>query len=236
MTHQTPSGPNWRLIISGFVAAVAISAVCMTWVDEPAARFLRDAFDAEQRRFFGHTIGALGKPEFYFAAAALTAMVCWLLRRRLSSGGEALRRAMHAALFVILSIASAGILVNLLKFVIGRTRPRELLENGVSAFIPFNTEFGMNSFPSGHSQMVWSLAVALILIFPRWWPLLGAFAAAVAASRFLASVHYVSDVVMGSYIGAVVPILLKHYLYDRRGIVIRAISPGTFSQSTFRQS
>ena len=135
-TGQIPSGPNWRLILGGFLAAAAISALCMAWVDEPTARFLRDAFDADQRRFFGHTIGALGKPEFYFAAAALTAVVCWLLRRRLTSGGEALRRAMHAALFVILSIASAGILVNLLKFAIGRTRPRELLENGVSAFIP----------------------------------------------------------------------------------------------------
>jgi membrane-associated phospholipid phosphatase len=128
---------------------------------------------------------------------------------------------MHAALFVIFSVASAGILVNLLKFIIGRMRPRELLENGLSGFIPFNTDFGMNSFPSGHSQMVWSLTAALFLIFPRLWPVLFSFAAVVAASRFLASVHFVSDVVMGSYIGVVVPFLLKHYVYDRRGIRLR---------------
>lgn len=212
---------NWRLIVGGFLAAAVLSGLAMAFVDAAAARFFRDAFDADQRRFFGHTVGALGKPEIYFAAAALTAAACWILRRRVAEGSERLRGAMHGALFVIFSIASAGVLVNLLKFVIGRMRPRELLENGLSGFIPFNTDFGMNSFPSGHSQMVWSLAVSLFLIFPRLWPLLFTFAAAVAASRFLASVHYVSDVVMGSYVGAVVPLLLKHYVYDRRGIVFR---------------
>ena len=145
---------NWGLIIGGFLAAVAVSALCMAFVDEAAARYFRDAFDAAERRFFGHTVGALGKPEFYFAAAALTAAACWAMRRRAAEGGERLRRAMHAALFVIFSIASAGILVNALKFLIGRMRPRELLENGLYGFIPFNTDFGMNSYPSGHSQMV----------------------------------------------------------------------------------
>ncbi|PIW29860.1 MAG: hypothetical protein COW30_03635 [Rhodospirillales bacterium CG15_BIG_FIL_POST_REV_8_21_14_020_66_15] len=218
---EAAARPNWRLIVGGFAAAAAVSALAMAFLDEPAARFFRDAFDAGTRRFFSHWMGALGKPEFYFAAAAVVAAACWILRRRLAAGREGLRRAMHAALFVILSIAAAGVLVNVLKFLIGRIRPRELLENGVTGFIPFNTDFGMNSYPSGHSQMVWSLAVSLILIFPRLWPLLFAFATAVATSRFLASVHYLSDVVMGSYIGAVVPLLLKHYVYDRRGINLR---------------
>ncbi|MEP2813879.1 MAG: phosphatase PAP2 family protein [Alphaproteobacteria bacterium] len=221
MTNTAAKPLNWGLIIGGSLAAAAVSALCMAFVDEAAARFFRDAFDAGQRRFFGHTVGALGKPEIYFAAAALTAAACWVLRRRVAEGSERLRCAMHAALFVIFSIAAAGVLVNLLKFVIGRMRPRELLENGLYGFIPFNTDFGMNSYPSGHSQMVWSLAVSLFLIFPRLWPVLFTFAAAVAASRFLASVHFVSDVVMGSYIGAVVPLLLKHYFYDRRGIPLR---------------
>ncbi|MAN79826.1 MAG: hypothetical protein CMM77_11210 [Rhodospirillaceae bacterium] len=221
MTTNAEKPLNWPLIGGGFIIAAAASALAMAFVDEAAARFFRDAFDADQRRFFGHTVGALGKPEFYFAAAALTAAACWVLRRRVAEGGERLRGAMHAALFVIFSIAAAGVLVNLLKFVIGRMRPRELLENGLAGFLPFNTDFGMNSFPSGHSQMVWSLAVSLFLIFPRLWPILFTFAAAVAASRFLASVHFVSDVVMGSYIGAVVPLLLKHYIYDRRGIIFR---------------
>lgn len=221
MTGADATRLNRPLIIGGFAAAAALSVLAMVFLDEPAARYFRDAFDADQRRFFGHTIGALGKPEVYFTAAALVALACWALRRRAEAGGERLRRAMHAALFVIFSIASAGILVNVLKFLIGRVRPRELFDSGLSGFLPFNTDFGMNSFPSGHSQMVWSLAVSLFLIFPRLWPVLFAFAAAVAASRFLASVHYVSDVVMGSYLGAVVPLLLKHYVYDRRGIGIR---------------
>jgi hypothetical protein len=78
---------NWPLIFGGLIAAGAASGLAMAYLDEPAARYFRDAFDADQRRFFGHTIGALGKPEFYFAAAALVAAVCWAMRRRLSEGG-----------------------------------------------------------------------------------------------------------------------------------------------------
>ena len=221
MTTDSTGSLDWRLIAGGFILAAVLSGLSMLYLDEAAARYFRETFDADTRRFFGHWVGALGKPEFYFSAAALIAAACWIARQRMSESSERLRRAMHGALFVIFSIASAGILVNLLKFIIGRMRPRELLDNGLYGFTPFNTDFGMNSFPSGHSQMVWSLAVSLVLIFPRLWPYLFAFATAIAASRFLASVHFVSDTIMGAYIGGVIPLLLKHYVYDRRGIPLR---------------
>ena len=218
---------NWRPIIIGFLAVASLSALFMAYVDEPAARYFRDAFDAEQRRFLGHTLGALGKPDVYFAICAVVALVCWLLNRKATDARPRLKRLMHASLFVVLSVIAAGGVVNRAKFIIGRVRPRELFNDGVYGFLPFNTDFGMNSYPSGHSQMVWSLAVALFVAFPRLWPVYVTFATVIAASRFLASVHYVSDVMMGAYIGAVIPLILKHYVYDARGIDLRPKPPGS---------
>ena len=37
----------------------------------------------------------------------------------------------------------------------------------------------------------------------------------------MGSVHYLSDVVMGAYVGIVVPLLVKQYFYDPRGINLR---------------
>lgn len=225
-TPGTTPAFDWRPWLYGLAAVALLSAASMAWLDRPAALYFRDAFDHQQKTLF-NAMGEYGKPETYFAVAAVLALGFWLAGRKLAAGesarAAAFRRRMHASLFVIFSVAAAGVLINVLKFVIGRLRPRELFEHGLYGFQPFNTDFGMNSFPSGHSQMVWSLAVALFLVFPRLWPAYFAFAAAIAASRFLGSVHYVSDVLMGSYLGAAVPVLLKHYAYDRRGI---AIGPG----------
>ncbi|MEK9673337.1 MAG: phosphatase PAP2 family protein [Rhodospirillaceae bacterium] len=215
----------WWPAAWGFAVAVVASAVLMAAVDVPAAHYFRTVFDAGQRRFLGHVLGALGKPDFYFAACAAVYIVCWLMRRRAEQASERLTLMMHRALFVVFSIVAAGTVVNVAKIVVGRTRPRELFDHGIAEFRPFNTDFGMNTFPSGHAQMSWSLAIALFLIYPRLWPAYFLFASVLAASRFLASVHYLSDVVIGTYIGVIVPLLLKHYFYDARGIRLTADTP-----------
>jgi len=56
----------------------------------------------------------------------------------------------------------AVLLVNLLKYLIGRIRPRHLFEQGLYGFSPLNTQWGMNSFPSGHSQAIFAAMAKLV--------------------------------------------------------------------------
>lgn len=58
------------------------------------------------------------------------------------------------------------------------------------------------SFPSGHSMNAFAVAALLALQFPWLAPLTLVLAASVAASRVLLGLHFVSDVVVGSLLGA----------------------------------
>lgn len=114
----------------------------------------------------------------------------------------AARRAWRLAAFLLLSRAGAQLLSSALKAAVDRARP---------VFdLPVDTARGP-SFPSGHTvaaAATWTALAVLVLLLVRphrRWPVLAAallVAAAVAASRVLLGVHYLSDVVGGLLLGA----------------------------------
>lgn len=109
--------------------------------------------------------------------------------------------------FMLLSMLSAGVILHLIKLTVGRPRPKHLIEDGTYfGFEPFS---GFNSFPSGHSQAIFSALLALAFMVPRYTKWLMALAALVALSRVGVSAHYLSDVVMGSYLAILVAVLLR---------------------------
>lgn len=58
------------------------------------------------------------------------------------------------------------------------------------------------SFPSGHSMTAFSVCVSLSLFYPALLPLLLFCALSIAASRILLGMHFLSDVIVGSCLGA----------------------------------
>jgi undecaprenyl-diphosphatase len=60
------------------------------------------------------------------------------------------------------------------------------------------------SFPSGHSTTAFAVAVCLGSFFPEILPALLILAANVAISRVIIGVHFMSDVVVGSGLGALI--------------------------------
>jgi len=61
-----------------------------------------------------------------------------------------------------------------------------------------------HSFPSGHTSTAFSLATSLSLSYPKWYVIVPSytFAAATAYSRMYKGVHYPSDVLGGTIVGA----------------------------------
>lgn len=114
-------------------------------------------------------------------------------------GGVAYRARHWIAYGIAMAIAgaAAGILVQLIKYVVGRTRPELWLG-------PFHhARAAASSFPSGHTVGAFALAGVLILngrsVRVRVIALL--LASAVAISRVLAFRHWPSDVVASACIG-----------------------------------
>jgi undecaprenyl-diphosphatase len=104
-------------------------------------------------------------------------------------------RAVEAAGFAV----AAGILIFLkVKGVVCRVRPREL-EPHCWANIVTRDRF---SFPSGHSTTAFAVALSLGSFYPEAMALLLLLATMVALSRVVVGMHFLSDVIAGSGMGA----------------------------------
>ena len=86
------------------------------------------------------------------------------------------------------------------KRISGRKRPCSLGPHSWATLLPPD-QF---SFPSGHSMTAFSVIVPLSLFYPSLEPGLLFCALSVATSRILLGMHFLSDVVAGSCLGAMI--------------------------------
>jgi 4-amino-4-deoxy-L-arabinose transferase-like glycosyltransferase len=96
----------------------------------------------------------------------------------------------------------AGIVVQVVKGLIGRPRPR-LVDEGITHWAPFLTggAHGYDSFPSGHATSAFALALVFARFFPQGRILFYAVASFISLSRLFVGAHFLSDVVGGIYLG-----------------------------------
>jgi undecaprenyl-diphosphatase len=97
-----------------------------------------------------------------------------------------------------LSSASGVVLFVRLKRLFRRPRPCALEAHCWASLLPPD-QF---SFPSGHSITAFAITVPLAAVYPGLLPGLLFCALSVAISRVLLGMHYLSDVVAGSALGA----------------------------------
>ena len=110
----------------------------------------------------------------------------------------------HRAVWAGIPIfAVVGVMNFILKNMIGRPRPKEILWNGTWPFdvTPFASSSFM-SFPSGHTASTAAIATVLGMAFPAWRVPLVLMVAAVAVARVKTlTSHYAGDVVAGAALG-----------------------------------
>ncbi|WP_108249583.1 phosphatase PAP2 family protein [Planctomonas deserti] len=108
-----------------------------------------------------------------------------------------LKRRWAALYFAVASVVSA-LLVQIIKNLVGRPRPEEIL---VAA------DFG--SFPSGHTANAATMAVALALILRRYWIWFAgaAYVVLMLLSRNYLGAHWLTDTMGGMVLGAGVAVI-----------------------------
>lgn len=104
------------------------------------------------------------------------------------------------ALSCLFGLAVSGILVQLLKFAIGRGRP----DMGLPAwtFRPWAFGNDWHSFPSGHAASTFSIATVLSAFYPTKWWLWYAVASFIGIGRVLGESHFPTDVLAGALLGS----------------------------------
>lgn len=200
MTHRN------RNIVIGFALLMVMMAFSYALIDRPVTLFCKD-LNPDVIHVFGW-ITELGISTGYLIGFAVLFVYFKFLRRR--------PLAANRALFFFTAVALSGIIINLIKPLVGRLRPKLLFEANLYGFEPLRIGYEYNSFPSGHATTVFALAAALALVYPRWQLPLFGFAAVVGFSRIVIGSHYLSDVMAGAYVG-IMTVFLLVLLCRRRG-------------------
>ncbi len=198
-----------------------------------------DAFDRPLAVYFhGEGPGFKGLFAFFtfFGLGYPYLLVFGLLFAGLHWGG-ALPRLRHLArylrassalpAFLFAAVAVSGIIVDLMKVMIGRTRPTLLFSSHLYAFTGFALRADHWSFPSGHTVTIVALMAALYRLWPRHLLFYILLAAIVAASRLAVGAHYLSDVVAAAFVGILSARGLS-LLFARGGVDLDAARRGVW--------
>ncbi|MBP9999229.1 MAG: phosphatase PAP2 family protein [Proteobacteria bacterium] len=107
------------------------------------------------------------------------------------------------AFLVFCSLLGTGVVVEILKFVIGRARPIFFDEFRIVGFFPWTSEWAFNSMPSGHTALSFAGLVMLGMLMPRFKWLTWTLAIVIGVSRVAVGAHWPTDVLLGAFIGMV---------------------------------
>ncbi len=185
---------HWSPLRLWLPAVLGLLGFAALPIDLPLARWFHD----------GHCPAELGRllhlSEAYahgFGVAAILLTVAVLDWRR-------------RALFprVLATVVGAGLIANLLKMCVTRTRPHAFSLSGTvwqtfGQWLPLNhAHSDFESFPSGHMAAAVALSATLIWLYPRGRWLFVGFALLAGGQRLYSTAHFLSDVVWGAATGS----------------------------------
>jgi membrane-associated phospholipid phosphatase len=198
------SPPPWALFVFGMASFAIDAPIARFCAAKDYPRLISDI--ANNAEPFGHAAGVV--------LIAATVLVLDPQRR-------------WAASLCLCGALSGGLLANVAKLLVGRTRPRNLEFIATNVMETFTDLLPLGhggsaaqSFPSAHTATATGLAVALAALYPRgrWW--FAALAAMVAVHRVETSAHYPSDVCAGAIVGwfaGTLCVAITARIYPRHG-------------------
>ena len=204
-----------QLALATFATVIAVAAL-MLWVDHPLALWMAQFRKTAFVNVF-EVITDLANSAIWYTVALVGILLAWR-QRKLDASLYTQR--LRAALYVIASMVASGLLINLIKVIVGRSRPKLLVNEGIADYTPFDRWYDDCSFPSGHSQSIWAAMIALAYIFPRWRVPLLLFAVVVSSSRVIVGAHYASDVIAGAFFAFAVALPMRRR-FEREGTSIQ---------------
>jgi lipid A 4'-phosphatase len=224
VVRRAHGSPAIRLV---FVAAATtlLVVISIRAVDRPLAFFFH-ARDHDLRSLFEFA-GRLGLTYGYLTilGLAFVALHWGGASPRLQQFALPLRALSGIPAFLFVSIAASGVIVDVLKIVFGRARPKLLFQSDVYGFAWLMWRPDHWSFPSGHSATIVALTTALWFLWPQHLLFYILVAATVCMSRVVVGAHYFAD----SLAGALIAILTTHYtaqVFAKCGIDLAAARHG----------
>ena len=198
-----------RRLAAVLIAAILLASGCVVWLDRPVAGWVR-TLPADWRPPL-RWITDLGESSLYLIGGPVVILLALaaIPLIRTPRPRQRLIAAIRLVAWVTVAIAVSSAVSHLLKFLIARPRPQIYFENGMfwPAFLEANPYW--TSMPSGHTVTAFALATAIGLIWPLSRHVLVPLAVMIMVSRILLGFHWVSDTLIGAWIGWAFPIALS---------------------------
>ncbi len=230
--HAFPTSALLHVAV-GTLAMTAVIGITMVMVDAPAIPgvghlplWLIAWFDR---------VTDLGRSSWFLTPIALVLLsMAALASPTLSATSQRVLAAIAIRLgFLFSAIALPGLVVTVLKRLVGRARP--LVGGSVDPFLylPFGWNVEYASLPSGHATDAFAAAMAIGALWPKARPWMWTYAIIIAASRVVLTAHFPSDVLAGAAIGVAGVLLVRAWFasrgfafaWDPRGAIRRLSGP-----------
>lgn len=190
----------------GILTAFLLIVISYLYLDRPIALYFQsNPIGSYGLIFNGLTL--LGESKFYLIALFLLGLLC--------SFGIKKKALTSKVWFVWLCMAFSYTICLFLKIIFGRARPDLFLHEQIYGFHGLGLEHLYRSFPSGHTTTIMSIAFGLSVLYPkRMWIFLMV-AILVAFSRIVLLQHFLSDILMATYLVILEVGLLKRVVYGK---------------------
>lgn len=206
-----------RPLVYGGLVLLTVSVVLVLFVDLPLAIYLRHSSWALVRPALDD-IGELGRAGFWVAGAGVIYAVSLWARARAAEAAAWWAWVGRYCLLLLVSLAATGAVVHLIKALVGRSRPKAFFSDGLYGFGRIAEGRPWDSFPSGHTQVAFTVATVLALAVPSLRLPIFAAAALVGFSRMVNGAHYLSDVLVSGVLCSLIVLgLARFFLDSRRG-------------------
>jgi membrane-associated phospholipid phosphatase len=204
------------LVLAAGLATVLLAAAAMAFADASLAEAAKHLPGWVHRVFafvtdFGKSGWFLWPTAIVLLAIAVVTSPALAPLGRLVLAAIAVR-----AGFLFAAIAAPSLFATIIKRLIGRARPFVGSEADPFLYMPMSWRAAYASMPSGHATTAFAAAVAVALLWPRLrWPML-LYAVIIAASRVALDAHYLSDVIVGAFVGSMGALMVRDWFARRR--------------------
>jgi membrane-associated phospholipid phosphatase len=190
----------FKIWLYGLLITVLLASISVAWIDKAISILIYDMFGP--RRFPDTFIRSPGLSIPLASALVFVSLGLFAIMGRRFSKIET------SALLCSVSVLAAGVIKDQLKYAFGRTWPDSwrpgilsLIRDNVYGFHFFHSGHSYESFPSGHAAAVAAVMSVLWIMYPKLRVPYAICIGAADAGLVLLNLHFVSDVVAGTFVG-----------------------------------
>jgi lipid A 4'-phosphatase len=219
------AGIRWRRRLAFNLGCALSIAASAAWLDRPLARYFHAEDDRLTEWFRGITDLGLGAG--WLVASGGLALLLFLLGQapRFAVQRERFTAWALVPAFVFCSVAVSGLAADLVKMLVGRTRPKLYFADDSFAWTGLAFRADHWSFPSGHTANVTGLMLALYFLWPRHAVAYALFVALIALTRIGTTQHFLGDTIGSIWLAVLVTCYLRGVLL-RSGITLADAKAG----------